>query len=62
MLSHIREKYDTRSCTSDNVCYLSSTDCRANKAYTARMWYADPHHTDAAHDATFHRLKQLLWN
>ena len=45
----------------DNVYSLGSMDCNVNEAYTARTWLADSRHRDARLDATFHRLKQLLW-
>jgi len=40
---------------------FSSTDCDLNEAYITRAWLADSRHRDAALDATFRSLKQLLW-
>jgi len=45
----------------DSVCSLVSTDCDLNEAYTTRTWLVDSRHRDAVPDATFNRLKQLLW-
>jgi len=66
-LGRILAKYESQSWkghknTSDDVYSLGSMDCDVNKAYTARTWLAESPHRDAILDATFHRLKQLLWN
>jgi len=47
--------------TNDSVYSLGSAVCDLNEAYTTRTWLADSCHKDAVLDATFHRLKQLLW-
>jgi len=44
--------------TSDNVCYLGSSHCDVNEAYTARMWRADSR-TTSQRCSTWYAFPQI---